>query len=81
MPKRLLQGVVVSDVNDKTVVVSVERQIKHPIYHKTIRLSKKYHAHDPENRFKKGDDVRIIEGAPISRLKRWHVVYEAAEQK
>lgn len=78
MPKRVLQGVVVSDVNDKTVVVNVQRQIKHPVYHKTVRLSKKYAAHDPENRFKKGDVIRIEEHRPISKNKRWHVVYDAA---
>lgn len=77
MPKRVLQGTVVSDKNDKTVTVVVERRIKHPIYQKTIRNTKKYAAHDPENKFKIGDKVRIEEHKPISKSKRWHVVYEA----
>jgi small subunit ribosomal protein S17 len=77
MPKRVLQGTVVSDKADKTVSVKVERKEKHPLYSKTIRRSKKYAAHDPENRFKAGDVIRIIEHAPISKSKRWHVVYEA----
>jgi len=74
MPKRILQGVVVSDKNDKTVVVQVERRFTHPLFKKTVRRSKKYHAHDAENRFKIGDRVRIQECAPISRNKRWLVV-------
>ena len=77
MPKRILQGVVVSDKNDKTVVVQVERRFTHPLFKKTVRRSKKYHAHDAENRFKVGDRVRIQECAPISRNKRWRVVAEA----
>ena len=77
MPKRILQGTVVSDKAEKTVTVKVERREKHPLYTKTIRRSKKYAAHDPENRFKMGDAIKIIEHAPISRSKRWHVVYEA----
>jgi small subunit ribosomal protein S17 len=77
MPKRVLQGVVVSDKNDKTVVVQVERRFTHPLYKKTVRLSKKYHAHDAENRFKVGDRVRIQECAPISRNKRWIIVADA----
>ena len=77
MPKRVLQGVVVSDKNDKTVVVEVERRFTHPLFKKTVRRSKKYHAHDEENSFKVGDKVRIEESAPISRNKRW-VVLEAA---
>jgi len=76
MPKRVLQGTVVSDVNDKTIVVSVERAFKHPLYGKTIRKSKKYHAHDAENQFKVGDVVRIRETAPESKLKRWEVLTE-----
>jgi small subunit ribosomal protein S17 len=75
MPKRILQGTVVSDKAEKTVTVKVERREKHPLYTKTIRRSKKYAAHDPENRFKAGDAVKIIEHAPISKSKRWHVVY------
>jgi small subunit ribosomal protein S17 len=78
MPKRILQGVVVSDKGDKTVVVSVERRVMHPIYKKFIRKSKKYHAHDEQNKFKVGDAVRIQECRPISKLKRWEVVTGAA---
>lgn len=74
MPKRILQGTVVSDKGDKTVIVSVERRITHPIYKKTIRRSKKYAAHDETNQFKTGDVVRIIESAPISKTKRWQVL-------
>ncbi|HYM32654.1 MAG TPA: 30S ribosomal protein S17 [Candidatus Cybelea sp.] len=77
MPKRILQGVVVSDKGDKTVVVSVERRVMHPIYKKFIRRSKKYHAHDSKNQFKVGDQVRIQECRPISKLKRWEVVVGA----
>lgn len=76
MPKRILQGTVVSDKAAKTVTVLVERRFKHPIYKKTIRRSKKYAAHDEQSRFKAGDVVRIIESAPISKTKRWAVVYE-----
>lgn len=78
MPRRVLQGTVVSDKNDQTVVVRVERQVMHPVYKKYVRKSKKFHAHDAENRFKKGDIVRIRECAPISKLKRWEVVVEDA---
>ncbi|NJM56061.1 MAG: 30S ribosomal protein S17 [Verrucomicrobiae bacterium] len=74
MPKRILQGVVVSDKNDKTIVVSVERRYTHPLFKKTVRRSKKYHAHDEANVFKVGDQVDIIESAPISKNKRWVVV-------
>lgn len=74
MPKRVLQGVVVSDKADKTVTVKVERAFKHPLYGKTIRRSKKYHAHDAENACTIGDNIKIIESAPISKLKRWSVV-------
>ena len=80
MPRRILQGTVVSDANDKTVVVSVERRVMHPIYKKFIRRSKKYHAHDPENRFKVGDVVRIRECRPLSRLKTWEVLTEDAAE-
>jgi small subunit ribosomal protein S17 len=82
MPKRMLQGIVVSDKADKTVVVDVERRFTHPILKKTVRRTKKYHAHDPENRFKTGDRVVIEESAPISRTKSWVVVgtVGAAEQ-
>ena len=74
MPKRTLQGVVVSDKQDKTVVVRVERRFTHPVMKKTIRRSKKYHAHDEKNEFKVGDMVWIEEHKPISKLKRWIVV-------
>ena len=77
MPKRVLQGTVVSDKNDKTVVVRVERRFTHPVLKKTIRRSKKYHAHDADNKYKVGDIVSIEETAPISKNKRW-VVLEAA---
>lgn len=78
MPKRILQGVVVSDKMDKTVVVSVERRVMHPIYKKFIRRSKKYHAHDENNTFKVGDTVRICECRPISKTKTWEVIVEQA---
>lgn len=74
MPKRILHGVVVSDKNDKTVVVEVERRYTHPLFKKTVRRTKKYHAHDEANTFKVGDRVQIIESAPISRNKRWTVL-------
>ena len=77
MPKRVLQGVVVSDKNDKTVVVRVERRFTHPVLKKTIRRSKKYHAHDEGNKHKVGDIVAIEESKPISKNKRW-VVLETA---
>ncbi len=75
MPRRVLQGTVVSDKMEKTVVVRVDRRVAHPIYKKTIRKSKKYSAHDEEGRFKIGDAVQIIESAPISKTKCWKVVY------
>lgn len=74
MPKRVLTGTVVSDKGDKTVVVRVERRVKHPLYGKIIKLSKKYHAHDAANEFRAGEIVRIEECAPISKLKTWKVV-------
>ena len=76
MPKRLLQGIVVSDKADKTVVVNVERRFTHPILKKTVRRTKKYQAHDAENRFKVGDRVVIQESKPISKTKKWVVVVE-----
>lgn len=76
MPKRILQGKVVSDKNEQTVTVLVERRFKHPLLHKTVRSSKKYRAHDADNQFKIGDTVRIIECAPISKTKRWTVLTE-----
>jgi small subunit ribosomal protein S17 len=78
MPKRILQGVVVSDKMDKTVVVSVERRVMHPIYKKFIRRSKKYHAHDEDNQVKVGEVVRIEECRPISKTKSWRVITETA---
>jgi small subunit ribosomal protein S17 len=74
MPKRLLQGIVVSDKADKTVVVKVERRFTHPVMKKTVRRTKNYQAHDAENRFKVGDIVTIEESRPISKTKRWVVV-------
>ena len=74
MPKRVLTGTVVSDKGDKTVVVRVERRVKHPLYGKIIKLSKKYHAHDAANEFHVGEIVRITECAPISKLKTWTVI-------
>jgi small subunit ribosomal protein S17 len=74
MPKRVLTGTVVSDKGDKTVVVRVERRVKHPLYGKIIKLSKKYHAHDAANEFHVGEIVRIEECAPVSKLKTWAVV-------
>ena len=74
MPKRVLTGTIVSDKTDKTVVVSVERKVKHPLYGKIIRRSKKYHAHDEANEYKQGETVRIEETAPISKLKNWRVL-------
>lgn len=78
MPKRILQGVVVSDKNDKTVVVRVERRFAHPLMKKTVRRTKRYQAHDESNAVKVGDTVRIQECAPISRNKRWAVVADQA---
>jgi small subunit ribosomal protein S17 len=74
MPKRILVGTVVSDKTDKTVVVKVERKVKHPLYGKIIRRSKKYHAHDEDNAFKTGEIVRIEETRPMSKLKTWKVI-------
>jgi len=74
MPKRILQGTVVSDKNDKTVVVRVERRFAHPIFQKTVRRSKKYKAHDESNQYKVGDIVSIEETKPISKDKTWIVV-------
>ncbi|MDA5193064.1 30S ribosomal protein S17 [Govanella unica] len=74
MPKRILQGVVVSDANDKTVVVRIERRFTHPLVKKVVRRSKKYHAHDEQNLCKSGDVVRIEECRPMSKLKTWRVL-------
>jgi len=80
MPKRVLQGVVVSDKNAKTVVVKVERRFTHPVMGKTVRRSKKYHAHDESGEFRVGDIVRIRECRPISKLKSWEVVGRAGQE-
>ena len=80
MPKRILQGVVVSDKNEKTVVVQVERRFSHPVLQKTVRRSKKYKAHDENNQHKVGDLVSIEESAPISKDKRWVVVGDQASK-
>lgn len=78
MPKRILQGVVVSDKGDKTVVVRVERRFPDPVMGKTVRRSKKYHAHDENNVFSVGDQVRIQECRPISKTKSWQVIQDGA---
>ncbi|MBN07789.1 MAG: 30S ribosomal protein S17 [Rhodospirillaceae bacterium] len=77
MPKRIMQGVVVSDKMDKTVVVNVERKFPHPLYKKYIKRSKRYHAHDENNTHKVGDTVSIQECRPLSKTKRWEVVSSA----
>ena len=74
MPKRILQGVVVSAKQDKTVVVSVERQVMHPVYKKFVKKSKKFAAHDENNQYKEGDVVSIIESKPYSKTKTWTVI-------
>lgn len=74
MPRRVLQGVVVSSKTDKTITVKVERRFKHPIYKKIVKVSKKYSAHDPENTYKDGDKVSIVESRPISKTKSWVVL-------
>ena len=78
MPKRVMQGTVVSDKKDKTVTVLVERRIMHPVYKKFITKSKKFAAHDAENRCKQGDTVRIRECAPLSKSKSYEVIYDDA---
>ena len=74
MPKKILTGVVVSDKPNKTITVMVERKFSHPLLKKVIRVRKKYNAHDENNKFKKGDIVKIIESKPISKLKTWEVI-------
>ena len=81
MPKRILTGTVVSSNTNKTVVVKVTRRVKHKLYKKIISLSKKYHAHDEDNNFKVGDNVKIIESKPISKLKSWVVMNNILESK
>lgn len=78
MPKRVLQGVVVSNKGNKTIVVKVERRIMDPVYKKFIRRSKNYHAHDENNSRKEGEVVSIQESKPISKLKRWIVIENAS---
>lgn len=72
--KRTLKGEVVSDARDKSIVVRVQRRFKHPIYSKFVTKSKKYHAHDEENKAKTGDTVTIIESRPFSKLKKWELI-------
>ena len=74
MTKKILKGVITSAKSNKTVVVEVERKFKHPFYEKVIKRSKKYHAHDEKNKFKVGDDVKIIESRPFSKKKKWEVI-------
>ena len=81
MPKRVLQGVVVSDKSNKTVVVNVERRVTHPILRKVVRKSKKFHAHDETNQYKIGDIVFIEESRPISKLKSWQVIGKVNAKK
>jgi small subunit ribosomal protein S17 len=81
MPKRILTGTVTSDKTDKTVTVLVERKVKHPLYGKIIRRSKKYHAHDESNEYQIGDKVRIEETRPISKTKTWKVLDRVAASK
>ncbi|MFD2205165.1 30S ribosomal protein S17 [Kiloniella antarctica] len=80
MPRRVLQGVVVSDKTDKTITVLVERRVMHPIYKKFIKRSKKYHAHDETNAVKAGDVVKIRECSPISKTKSWELVRDASSE-
>ena len=74
MPKRILQGVVISNKSDKTIIVSVERRFIDPLYKKIVRRRKNYHTHDADNRCQEGDIVRIQESRPFSKLKRWVVI-------
>ena len=76
MPKRILQGTVVSAASEKTIVANVDRRVKHPLYKKTITRSNKFHAHDENNSFKIGDKVKIIECRPISKKKTWTVLID-----
>ncbi len=81
MPKRILSGTVISSKSDKTIIVKVTRRIKHKLYKKIINLSKKYHAHNEENNIQVGDNVKIIESKPISKLKKWIVLSNSEENK
>ena len=80
MPKRILQGVVVSDKQDKTVIVSVERQVMHPVYKKFVKKSKRFAAHDENNQFKVGDVVSIQESRPYSKTKTWTVMLQIIQE-
>ena len=79
MPRRILTGVVISSNLNKTIIVNVTRRIKHKLYKKIIRQTKKYHAHDEKNEFKIGDNVSIVESKPISKLKKWRVISNLGE--
>ena len=79
MPKRILQGTVVSDACDKTIIVRVERRVMHPVYKKYVSRSKKYAAHDEYNRYRAGDAVRIEESRPLSKRKHWVVIGGSSE--
>ena len=74
MPKKILTGIVVSDKPDKTITVVVERKYQHPVLKKVVKVKKKYHAHDENNKFKIGDDVKIIESKPFSKKKKWEAI-------
>ena len=78
MPKRILEGVVVSDKGDKTIIVKVERTFLHPVMKKTVRRSKRYHAHDEANAYHEGEVARIVECAPKSKLKTWEALPKSA---
>ena len=80
MPKRILSGVVISSNLNKTITVNVTRRIKHKLYKKIIRQTKKYHAHDEKNEFNVGDTVSIIESKPISKMKKWKVIYNIEDR-
>ncbi len=81
MPKRVLQGIVVSTANTKTIVIKVQRHTIHPLYKKIIKRSKKFHAHDSEESCSVGDRVKIIESIPISKKKRWQVLTEETDKR
>ena len=74
MPKKILNGKVIKDKNDKTIIVLVKRKYSHPFFKKVLTSSKKYHAHDEKNKYKMGDNVKIIETKPFSKRKKWEVI-------
>ena len=74
MPKKILNGKVIKDKNDKTIIVLVKRKYSHPFFKKVLTSSKKYHAHDEKNKYKVGDNVNIIEAKPFSKRKKWEVI-------